>query len=59
MKKIETGQTRGIIRKTDNLGRIVIPIEFRNFHNIDVKDNLEIFLIEDGIFIRKEMSRNE
>ena len=43
----------GIVRKVDNLGRIVIPIEIRKTLNIDVKDPLEIFVDEDQIILRK------
>lgn len=42
------------IRKIDELGRLVIPIEIRNFLEINEKDSLEIFLKDGGIFIKKE-----
>lgn len=42
------------IRKIDELGRIVIPIELRKILNIQEKDSLGISLTENGIFIKKE-----
>lgn len=39
----------GIVRKVDELGRIVIPIELRRTLNIEIKDPVEIFV--DGEFI--------
>lgn len=53
MKDINVGETRGINRNLDNLGRIVIPKEFRKSLNILNNEKLEIFLTETGIFIRK------
>lgn len=41
------------IRKIDELGRVVVPIEIRKFLDINERDSLEIFLKDDGIFIRK------
>ncbi|WP_017815310.1 AbrB/MazE/SpoVT family DNA-binding domain-containing protein [Paenibacillus shenyangensis] len=43
----------GIVRKVDELGRVVIPIELRRIMNIDVKDGLEIFVDSDRIILRK------
>lgn len=53
MKKINTGETIGIRRKLDNLGRIVIPKEFRDTLKVKVQDEMEIYLVKDGFFIRK------
>lgn len=36
-------KSTGIVRKIDELGRIVIPIEIRRTLGIQVKDSLEIF----------------
>ncbi len=52
-RKIDIGKTRGLERKFDKLGRIVIPIEFRNVLGLKEKDSVEIFLLQDGIFIKK------
>ena len=43
----------GIVRKVDELGRIVLPIELRRTMGIDVKDALEIFVDGSGIVLRK------
>jgi AbrB family transcriptional regulator, transcriptional pleiotropic regulator of transition state genes len=43
----------GIVRKTDELGRIVLPIELRRVLNIEYKDGLEIFVDQDKIILRK------
>lgn len=44
---------RGIVRNTDDLGRIVIPKEMRKAHNIKEGDPLEIFNTPEGILIKK------
>ena len=46
-------KSTGIVRRVDNLGRIVIPIELRKNLDIDVKDALEIFVEEDQIILKK------
>lgn len=43
----------GIVRKTDELGRIVIPIEVRRELGIGVKDPLEIYVHKDEIVLKK------
>jgi len=43
----------GIVRKIDELGRIVIPIELRRTLGIDVKDPLEIYVDNDKVIFRK------
>lgn len=43
----------GVVRKIDNLGRIVIPKELRRILSIDIKDQLEIFIDKDMIILRK------
>ena len=43
----------GIVRKVDELGRIVLPIELRRTMGIDVKDALEIFVDGSSIVLRK------
>ena len=54
MKKIKTGETIGIKRKFDDLGRIVVPKEFRRELEIKEDTQGEIFLLPDGIFIKVE-----
>ena len=43
----------GIVRKVDELGRIVLPVELRRTLNIEEKDSLEIFVTEDTICLKK------
>lgn len=43
----------GIVRRVDELGRIVIPKELRNLFNVKEKDPLEIFTDDSGIILRK------
>lgn len=53
MNEPELGETIGIRRNIDNLGRVVIPKELRKTLNIKDNDTLEIFATQNGIFIRK------
>jgi len=46
-------KSTGIVRKVDELGRVVLPIELRKTLHIDVKDPLEIF-VDDGKVILKK-----
>lgn len=46
-------KSTGIIRKVDELGRVVIPIEIRNQYNISVKDPVEIFVDGGSIVLKK------
>lgn len=43
----------GIVRKVDELGRIVLPIELRRTMDIDVRDSLEIYVDGDCIILKK------
>ncbi|MBR5741690.1 MAG: AbrB/MazE/SpoVT family DNA-binding domain-containing protein [Firmicutes bacterium] len=43
----------GIVRKVDNLGRVVLPIELRRTLGIDIKDPIEIFTDGDYIMLKK------
>lgn len=43
----------GIVRKVDELGRIVLPIELRRTLDIAVRDELEIYLDDDKVVLRK------
>lgn len=43
----------GIVRKVDQLGRIVIPIELRRTLDIEIKDPIEIYVDEDFIMLKK------
>lgn len=52
MRKIRTGETKGIKRHFDDLGRIVVPKEFRKELGINNDTEGEMFLLPDGIFIK-------
>lgn len=43
----------GIVRKVDELGRIVLPIELRRTLGIGEKDALEIFVDQEAIILKK------
>ena len=43
----------GIVRKVDELGRIVLPKELRDTLKIEHKDPLEIYVDADNIILRK------
>ena len=49
----------GIMRRIDNLGRIVIPKEIRRTYGIEDGDLVEIFTDSDGIILRKYRVEDE
>lgn len=46
-------KSTGIVRKVDELGRIVIPIELRRTLGISIKDSLEIYVDTNKIVLKK------
>ncbi|WLR41915.1 AbrB/MazE/SpoVT family DNA-binding domain-containing protein [Bacillus carboniphilus] len=46
-------KSTGIVRKVDELGRVVIPIELRRTLGIAEKDALEIYVDDDKIILKK------
>lgn len=46
-------KSTGIVRRVDELGRIVIPIELRRTLDIEIKDSLEIFVDGEQIILKK------
>lgn len=46
-------KSTGMIRKVDELGRIVLPIELRRNLDIAERDELEIFVDGDRIILQK------
>lgn len=46
-------KSTGIVRKVDELGRVVLPIELRRNLNIQEKDSLEIFVDDEKIILKK------
>lgn len=49
-------KSTGIVRKVDELGRIVIPMELRRTLEINEKDPVEIFVDGEEIILRKFIS---
>ncbi|GGH88349.1 transcriptional pleiotropic regulator of transition state genes [Pullulanibacillus pueri] len=46
-------KSTGIVRKVDELGRVVIPIELRRTLGINEKDALEIYVDDERIILKK------
>jgi len=46
-------KSTGIVRKVDELGRIVLPIELRRTLNIAERDTMEIFVDGGSIILKK------
>ena len=46
-------KSTGIIRKVDDLGRIVLPIELRRTLDIAERDELEIFMENGRVILQK------
>ena len=49
-------KSTGIIRKVDDLGRIVLPIELRRILDIAERDELEIYMEGERIVLKKHES---
>ena len=45
-------KSTGIVRKVDELGRIVLPIELRRTMDIAVRDPLEVYMAEDTVILK-------
>lgn len=46
-------ETTGIVRKLDELGRIVLPMELRKTLDLKVKDSIEITTDKGSIILKK------
>lgn len=46
-------KSTGIVRKVDELGRIVLPSELRKNMDINIKDSLEIYVNGDSVVLKK------
>ena len=46
-------KSTGVVRKVDELGRIVLPVELRRILNVNEKDSLEIYVDGDRVILRK------
>lgn len=53
VNKEEIMRATGVVRRVDELGRIVIPKELRRTMDIKEKDPLEIFTEDETIVLRK------
>jgi transcriptional pleiotropic regulator of transition state genes len=49
-------KSTGIVRKLDELGRIVLPIELRRTLDLNEKDSVEIYVEDDRIILKKYQS---
>lgn len=52
-------QPLGIIKRIDDFGRIAIPKEIRRKANIYENDPVEVFSLNDGIYLRKLSEKDE
>lgn len=43
----------GVVRKVDDLGRIVMPIELRRTLGIEIKDPIEVFVDDEYVLLKK------
>ena len=57
--EINLGNTKGLIRKLDSLGRVTLPQEHRKALEMKDRQEVEIFLLKDGIFIKKSKEVKE
>ncbi len=46
-------KSTGVVRKIDDLGRIVLPIELRRVLDIDKDSSLEIYVDNENIILKK------
>lgn len=46
-------KSTGIVRKVDELGRVVLPIELRRNLDIEEKDALEIYVDGNSVILKK------
>jgi transcriptional pleiotropic regulator of transition state genes len=53
MEGVDAMHDTGIVRRVDDLGRIVIPMELRRTLGIKVKDPLAIFVEDDRIILTR------
>lgn len=52
-KGSEVLKSTGIVRRVDELGRIVIPIELRRILKINEKDLMEVYVDHEQIILKK------
>ncbi|KHE70700.1 AbrB/MazE/SpoVT family DNA-binding domain-containing protein [Halobacillus sp. BBL2006] len=52
-------KSTGIVRKVDDLGRVVVPMELRRMMGIKEKDPLEIYVEDDKVILKKYVPSEE
>ncbi len=52
-KEMKKMKATGIVRKVDELGRIVLPIDLRREFDLKIKDDVEIYTEGDTIVLKK------
>ena len=57
MREVKTLKATGIVRRLDDLGRVIIPKEIRRTLRIRAGDPLEIFTDGEVILIRKRIAK--
>lgn len=53
LRDIDVGETKGVVRRIDALNRLCIPKEFVKKLGMEADDEVQIFLTETGVFIKK------
>lgn len=53
LRVIDIGNIIGTFRRLDDVNRIVIPKEYFEYLKYNKNDKLEIFLLQDGLYITK------
>ncbi len=46
-------KSTGIVRRIDELGRVVLPVELRRSMELEVRDSVEIYVEGDSIILKK------
>lgn len=46
-------ESNGIMRMVDELGRVVLPIEYRSKLGIEPRDKVKLVIKDNGIFLKK------
>ncbi len=50
---VHRSKLKGVVRKVDELGRVVLPVDLRRALDVNEKDDVEIFLDGASIVLRK------
>lgn len=46
-------KSTGVVRKVDELGRVVIPIELRRLMDMQIKEDIEMYTQDDTVVLKK------